>query len=201
MTITLGVAIVIRGLALLFLGRDPYSLAGFSGGGVILVAGAVLPGQSLWIWGTTAALLAATFWFLKFTDTGRAVRACAIDPEAARLMGVDTTRMSLLVFAASGAMGALGGVVITPLATVSWSSGLDYGLKGFIGALLGGFRSPGRAVLGGLAIGALESLSAGYISSQSKDVIAYGTLLVYLMIRGGVLAFGRSSLAVPGGHG
>ena len=70
-TITLGVAVVLRGVALIFFGKDPHSLPGFTGDGVFRVFGAVMPIQSLWVWISTAALLAATFWFLKRTDVGR----------------------------------------------------------------------------------------------------------------------------------
>ena len=198
-TITLGVAVVLRGIALLLFGKDPLFLPGFSGEGTFTLAGAVLPVQSLWVWAATAALLAATFWFLKFTDTGRAVRACSINLRAARLMGIDVERLTLLIFALAGATGALVGVVITPIVLATWDAGVSYGLKGFIGAILGGMRNPVVAVLGGLGIGVVESLAAGYVSSGYKDAIVYGILIVYLLIRGGVFLFGRASLASGAG--
>ncbi len=194
-TITLGVAVVLRGIALLLFGKDPLFLPGFTGEGTFTLAGAVLPVQSLWVWAATAALLGATFWFLKFTDTGRAVRACSINLRAARLMGIDAERLTLLIFALAGASGALVGVVITPIVLATWDAGVSYGLKGFIGAILGGMRNPVVAVLGGLGIGVVESLAAGYVSSGYKDAIVYGILIVYLLIRGGVFLFGRASLA------
>ena len=194
-TITLGVAVVLRGIALLLFGKDPLFLPGFTGEGTFTLAGAVLPVQSLWVWAATAALLGATFWFLKFTDTGRAVRACSINLRAARLMGIDAERLTLLIFALAGASGALVGVVITPIVLATWDAGVSYGLKGFIGAILGGMRNPVVAVLGGLGIGVVELLAAGYVSSGYKDAIVYGILIVYLLIRGGVFLFGRASLA------
>lgn len=195
-TITLGVAVVLRGVALIAFGKDPLSMPGFSGDDVFEVAGAVVPVQSLWVWGTTALLLAAVFWFLKFTDPGRAVRACSINLQAARLMGVDAGKLTLVVFAVAGAAGALAGVVIAPIVLANWDAGIAYGLKGFIGAILGNFRSPAIAVLGGLGIGILESFAAGYLSSGYKDAIVYGVLLAYLLLRGGVFVFGRLSLQV-----
>ena len=198
-TITLGVAVVLRGIALLLFGKDPLFLPGFSGEGTFTLAGAVLPVQSLWVWAATAALLGATFWFLKFTDTGRAVRACSINLRAARLMGIDAERLTLLIFALAGATGALVGVVITPIVLATWDAGVSYGLKGFIGAILGGMRNPVVAALGGLGIGVVESLAAGYVSSGYKDAIVYGILIVYLLIRGGVFLFGRASLASGAG--
>jgi branched-subunit amino acid ABC-type transport system permease component len=193
-TITLGVAVVLRGIALIAFGKDPLSMPGFSGDGVFEVFGAAVPIQSLWVWGATALMLAVMFWFLKFTDPGRAVRACSINLQAARLMGVNAERLTLAVFAVAGGTAALAGIVITPIVLANWDAGIAYGLKGFIGAIIGNFRSPGVAVLAGLGIGMLESFAAGYVSSGFKDAIVYGALLAYLLVKGGVFVFGRSSL-------
>jgi len=194
-TTTVGVSVVVRGVVLNAFGKDPLSLPGFTGDGTFVWLGAILPIQTLWVWGSTAALLAATYGFLKYTDTGRAVRACAINLQAAQLMGVNAERLRMIVFAVSGGTGALAGVVITPIVLSSWDAGIAYGLKGFVGAILGGFRSPVVAVLGGLSIGVVEAFGAGYISSGWKDFIVYGVLLVYLLVRGGVFLGGRAALA------
>lgn len=193
-TITLGVAVVLRGVALIAFGKDPLSMPGFSGDDVLEIAGAVVPVQSVWVWGATAFMLAVIFWFLRFTDPGRAVRACSINLQAARLMGVDAGRLTLGVFAVAGAIGALAGVVIAPIVLANWDAGIAYGLKGFIGAILGNFRAPGIAVLAGLGIGIIESFAAGYVSSGFKDAIVYGVLLAYLLVKGGVFVAGRLSL-------
>jgi branched-chain amino acid transport system permease protein len=194
-TTTVGVAIVLRGFALVLFGTDPLSLPGFTGDGVFFVYGAVMPIQSLWVWGTTALLLAATFGVLRYTDIGRAVRACSINLQAARLMGVDAERLRVIVFAVSGAVGALAGAVVTPIVLSTWDAGISYGIKGFVGAIIGGFRSPLLAVAGGIGIGLVEAFGAGYISSGWKDFIVYGVLLAYLLIRGGVFRFGRAAFA------
>jgi branched-subunit amino acid ABC-type transport system permease component len=193
-TITLGVAVVLRGIALIAFGKDPLSMPGFSGDGVLEAFGAVVPIQSLWVWGATALMLGAMFWFLRFTDPGRAVRACSINLQAARLMGINAERLTLAVFAVAGGSAALAGVVITPIVLANWDAGIAYGLKGFIGAIIGNFRAPGVAVLAGLGIGVLESFAAGYVSSGFKDAIVYGVLLAYLLVKGGVFVFGRSAL-------
>jgi branched-chain amino acid transport system permease protein len=193
-TITLGVAVVLRGVALITFGKDPLSMPGFSGDGVFEIAGAAVPVQSLWVWGATALMLMGMFGFLMRTNPGRAVRACSINLQAARLMGVDAERLTLLVFAVAGATAALAGAVIAPIVLATWDAGIAYGLKGFVGAILGSFRSPLVAVLGGLGIGVLESFAAGYVSSGYKDAIVYGVLLAYLLVRGGVFVFGRASL-------
>ena len=193
-TVTLGVAVILRGCALIMFGKDPLSMSGFSGDGIIQMLGAVLPVQSLWVWATTAAMLAGIFWFLRFTDAGRAVRACSINVVAAKLMGVRSERMTLMIYGLAGGTGALAGAVITPIVLASWDAGFSYSLKGFIGAILGGLRSPVIAVLGGLGVGVAESLAAGYVSSGWKDAIVYGLLLAFLLIRGGVFLAGRAGL-------
>lgn len=193
-TISLGVAIVLRGVALIAFGKDPISMPTFTEG-VVTIAGAVLPAQALWVWAFTAFLVAAMFCSLKFTKIGRAVRSCSINPQAARLMGVSLERVTLLVFTVSGAVGALSGILIAPITLALWSSGFDFGLKGFIAALIGGFTSPVVAVIGGLLIGLLEAIAAGYISSGLKDIVVYGTLLAFLLFRGGV--FRSRSMTLP----
>ena len=193
-TTTVGVAVVLRGVTLIVAGKDALTLPGFSGDGVFVLGDTILPYQSVWVWGATLLLLAATFLILQRTATGRAVRACSINMQAARLMGVNAERLRVIVFAVSGGTAALAGVVITPVVLASWDAGLSYSTKGFIGAILGGFRSPGKAALGGLGIGVLESLAAGYVSSGWKDFIVYGVLLAFLLIRGGVFLRGRIAM-------
>jgi len=197
-TLTLGFAVVVRGLALIFWGKDPYPMAGFSGNDIFELFGAILPMQILWIWGLAILVLAGTFAFLNRTRWGRAVRACSDNDVAARLMGINPFRVSLLVFMIGGGIGALGGAVITPVTLASYGSGLEFGVKGFIGALIGNFNRPGRAVLGGLALGVLETFAAAYVSSGSRDIVVYGLLLVFLVVTSGFLQRGRRALAVAG---
>ena len=101
-------------------------------------------------------MLVAMYLFLQYTDTGRAVRACSINPVAARLMGVNADQLTLIVFAVAGGTGALAGAVITPIVLANWDAGFLYGLKGFIGAIMGGLRSPTIAVVAGSASASLN---------------------------------------------
>ena len=199
-TVTLGVAVCIRGMALLVWGKDPYGMSGFSGNGVVEFAGVYIPTQAFWVWIAAAILIGGTFWFLARTRTGRAIRAVSINPTAARLMGVNTTMVSLIVFAVGGAMGGLAGVFIAPISTVSWETGLEYSVKGFTAAIIGGLKNPGRTALVAMAIGITESLATAYISSGSKDIVTYGALLVYLLVRGGVFARGRRPVEANDQH-
>ena len=195
-TVTLGVAVVIRGTLFLVYGKDPLSVPGFSGDDVFFLGGAILPLQAWWIWGGTAALLLGGFAVLSYTLFGRAIRACAINPRAARLMGINPRAMSLAVFAATGAFSTVGGALLAPIALASWDAGIVIGLKGLIAAIFGGFRSPVRAVSAGLVIGVLESLISGLGSSEARDVILYALLLGALLVMGGVFTRGRDRLRI-----
>jgi branched-subunit amino acid ABC-type transport system permease component len=200
-TITLGVSIALRGLFLIVFGKDPLAMEPFTGSkfaGFPLL-GAVLPWQTLWVWGLTVVSLAAAFWFLKFTRLGRAVRAVSNNLRAAYLMGINAERISNMTYAASGFLGAIGGFVIAPIVLANWSAGFDFGLKGFMGAVIGNLRNPGVAVLGGLGVGVLEQLAAGYVSSGARDIIVYAAFLLFLMVRGGVFGRGREDLTVERG--
>src|SRR5690606_24916469 len=89
-------------------------------------------------------------------------------------------------FGLSGAIGGLAGVLIAPLTFISYDGGTLVGLKGFVAAALGGMYSIPGAVAGGLLLGALESLGAGYISSIFKDMTAFVVLIVLLVVRSGL---------------
>jgi branched-chain amino acid transport system permease protein len=111
------------------------------------------------------------------------MEACAISKKAAALLGIGTERMTLLAFAVSAAMGALGGILIAPITMSSYDMGTMLGLKGFCAAMLGGLGTSWGAVLGGLLLGVLEALGVGFVSSSLKDAIAFLLLLLILYMR------------------
>jgi branched-subunit amino acid ABC-type transport system permease component len=177
---SLGFGVILRGGALLIWGKDPLSLAPFNSGTFTLL-GAHLGTQTLWIWGTTLLSLLAIMALFRWTMIGKAMRACAANAIAARLHGIRAERMSMLAFMLGGALAGLVGAIIVPVAGVSWDSGITVGLVGFIAAAIAGFEHPGRAVLAGLGLGVVETVAAGEISSQYREVVVYGVLLVYLL--------------------
>jgi branched-chain amino acid transport system permease protein len=179
---TLGVGVLLRGLALEIWGKDPRSLEPFNEGTFELL-GATLADQTLWIWGATVLALAATLGLFRYTDIGRAMRACAMNPTAARLSGVRIGRMSMAAFLLGGALSGLIGAVVVPETGVSWSSGLALGLVGFIAAALARFEDPLRAVVAGLLLGVIQALAAGVISSSNADALLYSVLMIYLVGR------------------
>lgn len=192
--ITLGVSGVLRGLALLIWGADPIPFPPFTPGPPLEILGAYLQRQSLWVIGLTLGLMAILYLFFQKTIAGAALRACVINPTAARLMGISPARMALLTFALSAGLGAAGGIVITPITGATYNMGIMLGLKSFVAAVLGGMHSIPGAVMGGFLVGLLEAFSAGLISSGYKDAITFLLLLVILLRRPAILggmALGR----------
>lgn len=181
--ITLGADIVLRGAALLAWGTDPYAVPAFTPGPPLLVGGALLTRQALWAMGTAGALLVLLYLFFEHSFLGKAVRACAVNRTGARLVGISPTRMSLLAFALSAALGAVGGIVMAPLTLVSYDMGLMLGLKGFVAAVMGGLVSAPGAVLGGVLLGTLESVGAGVLRAAYKEAIAFLILFLILFLR------------------
>ncbi len=181
--ITLGVSIVLETLALLIWGTDPIFLPSFSGDTPIPFLGATLQPQMLWVLGGALLAMVALQLFFHYTMFGQAMLACSINADAAASVGIDRRRMVLVAFSLAAALGALGGVLIAPIATTSYSVGLLMALKGFAAAIIGGMGSSLGAVIGGLALGLTESIGTGVISSGYKDAIALGVLIVFLLLR------------------
>lgn len=180
---TVGASLALRAAAMMIWGRNALPLPSFSGEKSIPVLGASVNPQTLWVLGATAVIVLALQVFYKRTLTGKAVRACAVNPLAARMMGINYGRLVLLSFGVSGVISAAAGAMIAPISFMSYSSGAMLGLKGFAAAALGGLGNPLGAVCGGFVLGILEGLGVGLVSSGYKDAIAFVILLLVLFVR------------------
>ncbi len=181
--ITIALSILIKGLAMFIWGKDSFALPAFSGETPIPFLGATIVPQTLWIVGITAVLVVLLNIFFNRTLIGKAMSACADNPEAASLVGINTQRMVMFSFMLSAALGAVAGMIITPVALMEYDRGALLALKGFGAAILGGLGHFYGAVAAGILLGLLESLGAGLISSAFKDAIALGVLLLVLFIK------------------
>ena len=134
---------------------------------------------------TASFLLMAALWaFVNFTRTGTAMRAVSLDHDTSRLMGIDINRIITTVFLIGPALGAAAGIMVAlRYGSFDFTLGWTFGLKAFIAAILGGIGNIPGAMLGGMLLGVTESLAAGYISPQWKDVIAYVLLALVLIVR------------------
>lgn len=179
--VTLGVALVIRGAVQLAFGKGNHTLTAFSGDAPIRVAGATLAPQSLWVLGVTLLVVVALAWYFGRTVSGKAMLATSHNRLAAELVGISTDRVLMVSFALSGALGAIGGVITAPITFTSFDAGVVLGLKGFAAAALGGIGSGPGAIAGGLALGVMEALAAGYVSAAYKDAVAFILILLVLM--------------------
>ncbi|HEX2174971.1 MAG TPA: branched-chain amino acid ABC transporter permease [Nocardioidaceae bacterium] len=191
--LTLGVSTALKALMLLVWGPNSRGLTPFPGQD-FTVLGVSIRAQELWILGITAVVAVALIWFYERTGWGKALKACAEQPTAARLVGISLARASMLSFLIAGVTGAVAGVAASPIYFSSWEAGLAMGLKGFVAAALGGLVSIRGALLGGLSLGVLESLVAGYVDTGLRDAVAFVVLIILLVVRpGGV--FGRHAEA------
>lgn len=181
--ITVGAAIFIRGLAGIIFGPDERPLPAFSGETPIIIWGAAVTPQSLWVLGATLVIAVAMWIIFAYTIVGKAMRACAVNPHAAQLCGIERSRMITWSFVLAASIGAIAGIVLAPITMTQYTVGIMLGLKGFCAAVLGGLGSGLGAIVGGLVLGVLESLGAGLISSHYKDAIAFVLLIVVLLVR------------------
>jgi branched-chain amino acid transport system permease protein len=166
-------------MAQLVFDRNYHALRAFSGERPINIAGATIVPQTLWVLGTTLVIVVALAWFFGRTLLGKAMLATSYDRLAAQLVGINTRAVLLLSFGLSAMLGAIGGILITPISLTSYDVGVMLGLKGFSAAILGGMGS-GGAVAGGLVLGIVEALGAGYVSSAYKDALAFVIILLVL---------------------
>jgi len=178
--VTIGASLVVRGLVQVVLGKGTHSLPAFSGETPLFIGGATLLPQSLWVVGVAAVVVAALGWFFGRTAQGKAMLATSHNRLAAELVGISTRSVLLLSFVLSGALGAVGGILVAPITYTSYDMGIMLGLKGFVAATLGGLGSGMGAVVGGLLLGVLEATTAGYISSAYKDAMPFVLILLVL---------------------
>ncbi len=181
--ITLAGSILFRGGAMFIWGKDPYALPPFSQSAPAKIGGAVIQPQVFWILTITILIVIGVNYFFNRTLTGKAMTACAFNPTAARLVGINVRRMVFLSFALSAAVGAVAGAMITPITLMEYDRGPLLALKGFSASVLGGLGSGTGSILAGFIIGILESFGAGLISSGYKDAIALLVLLVILWVK------------------
>ncbi|MGD2269616.1 MAG: branched-chain amino acid ABC transporter permease [Desulfobacterales bacterium] len=180
---TIAASIIIKGAAMFIWGKDPLDLPAFSGRNPITFLGAVMQPQYLWVIGFLILIVVALTLFFGRTILGKAMSACADNPDAASLVGINVKKMILLSFALSAGIGAVAGIVVTPISLMEYDRGAMLAVKGFGAVVLGGLGSFPGAILGGLILGTIESLGAGLLSSGYKDAYALIVLLAVLFFR------------------
>lgn len=187
--ITVGASIFLRGAAMLIWGKDSHTMPPFTEHAPLDILGARLLFQSIWIVLIALLVAACLHFFYKRTLTGKAMRAVAINKQAAWLVGIPSKVMVLLAFGLSTGMGAVAGTIIAPITMPAYDMGAMLGLKGFCAAMLGGLGSLWGSLLGGFLLGILEAMGVGFVSSGLKDATAFLLLLLVLYFRpGGIIS-------------
>jgi len=196
--ITVGLSILIREFSLYIWDEQIRALPFFTGSEIssLNIFGARISPQVLWVLAVTLILTGALYFFLKFTLTGQAMRACSENPRAALLCGIRTDRMISLSFMVSAGIGALGGCVVSPLTQTHYAMGSDLAIKGFTVAILGGLGNPISAVAAGLLLGLIESFSISVLPMAYKDVISILILLIILVVKPSGLFGSRAAAAL-----
>ena len=180
---TMALSILFENLALLKWGGYGKSVPAFTGDQALFIGEVAVFPQSLWVIGLMIVVLVGLYLLTSRTRMGKQMTATSNDPGAASLSGVNTGRMILLAFAISAAIGALGGIAVTPINSTSYLSGGIYALSGFVAAILGGWGSSSGAVVGGLALGIIQSLTTGFLPAGYQDAVAYVVLILILYFR------------------
>ena len=180
---TLATQIVIEHLALLFFGNQPRVLPGFTDAGPIRLMGVAISYQHIWIVITSLLAITALNVFFSSTRVGKAMRACSIDRDAAALHGIRVSWMLSLAFAISAALGAIGGILITPTQYTAFNVGVPFSISGFIAAIIGGFGRPTGAFLGGILLGVAQAIAIVVLGAGVKNIAALSILLVFLFLR------------------
>jgi len=180
---TLAVQIVIERATLIAVGDQPKALPVFTDLPPLRIAGIAISYQILWIVGASLLIVALLGLFFKSTKVGKAMRACAINHEAAALQGIPVSRMLALAFALSAGLGAIAGILITPTQYTAFNVGVPFAISGFIAAIIGGFGRPLGAFLGGIMLGLAQSIAIVTFGAGLKNVAALSILLLFLFIR------------------
>jgi branched-chain amino acid transport system permease protein len=196
--VTIGVSIVIREAALLVWDEKVRALPFFTGSEIssLDIFGAHISPQVLWVLGITAFIVIGLYIFLRFTLTGKSMRACADNRTATSLCGINTRRIINISFSLSAGIGALAGCAVSPLTQTHYAMGGELAIKGFTIAILGGLGNSTGALIAGLLLGLIESFSISLLPMAYKDVIAIIILLLVLFLKPSGLFGSRQAAAL-----
>ncbi|MBV9451666.1 MAG: branched-chain amino acid ABC transporter permease [Streptosporangiaceae bacterium] len=179
---TFALSFFIDGIAKVLFGTDVHAAPALWGGNSLsIVSGLHLERAGLLVL-VCALVSGSMFWlYIRYTLGGKAMEACGENRLGARIVGIDVRRYRRIIFIGTAVLAAIFGIVESPITGYTYLSGATISLTGFIAAAYGGFRKPGRALLAGLAIGVLEALLGGYVSTEYGDTVMYAILAAMIL--------------------
>ncbi|MGI4950218.1 MAG: branched-chain amino acid ABC transporter permease [Janthinobacterium lividum] len=180
---TIGASIFLANIVLYLYGPAPAVLPGLFDNPGFEVGGVFMDSQYIAIIVSATVMVLLQYLIFEKTLLGKKLQATSQDKEMASLLGIPVALMVLITFGYSAALGGLAGVLVAPVLFVSVGMGALISLKAFAANIIGGFGNIPGAILGGLALGVVETFGAAYISVPYKDAIAFALLLVFLLLR------------------
>ena len=180
---TIGASILLENGVLAAYGPRPQTLPSFFSFQGFSVGPIFFDSQYLLILGVTVVMVTLQYLFFERTLLGKKMQATSQDKEMASLLGIPVALMIMLTFIYSSALGGLAGILVAPILFVSVGMGSSIALKAFAASIIGGFGDVTGAIVGGLALGVVETFGAAYISVPYKDAFAFIVLVVFLLFR------------------
>ncbi len=180
---TIGASILMANLTLAIHGPEPEVMAGWFETPGFLLGPVYFDSQYLLIIAVTALLVAVQYWFFERTLLGKKLQATSQDKEMAALLGIPVAAMIMITFVYSAVIGGIAGILVAPVLFVSIHMGATIALKAFAATIIGGFGDVTGAIIGGLALGVIETFGAAYVSVPYKDAFAFLVLIAFLVFR------------------
>ncbi len=180
---TIAIGIILENGVLIVFGPLPQSLPSPFDSSPLHLGSVVVSRHVLFIFAATAVLLGAQWWFMARTRFGRMVRATSMDMDMARLVGIPVRRTVAVAFMLGAMLAGAAGLLVAPMFLAEPAMGGALGLKAFVVCVIGGFGSLYGAVAAGLLLGVVETLAAGYLSSDFRDAISFLIMVGFLFAR------------------
>jgi branched-chain amino acid transport system permease protein len=180
---TIGLSIFLENMALVLFGPVPKTIPSPYSREQVVFWGIHLTEQRIFIFLISVASFVFIHFFIKRTKTGMAMRAVAKDPDTAALMGINVNWIYAFTFAFGGGLAAIAGALLGPIFVVAPNMGNLMVVKAFVVLILGGMGYVPGAIFAGILLGITESLGAGFLSTEYKDVIGYGFMLLVLLFK------------------
>lgn len=180
----IGVSFLLQALALLIFGANPITFPSIIKANPLKIGRITISGVTLITFLVTIICMLSLTYFVNHTKSGRAMRAASEDKAAAELMGINVNRTISMTFAIGSVLAAIAGFLyISQYQSLQPTLGALPGIKAFVAAVLGGIGNIPGAMLGGILLGVIESLSKAYISTQLSDAIVFGILVLVLLVK------------------